>query len=140
MMLVRVCICLLNPSFLSINLSLGIKINKSKILAGPILSVFGLSIISSFPEDEVVWLFLEEYSGMIFSPPVISRFLAQPPPPKCLDYRQRLHLTSPRTDEVLDGTNRGIFIMTLYAGTVQTGPGAIGLDLKSIVGQMGLDT
>lgn len=30
--------------------------------------------------------------------------------------------------------------MTLYAGTVQTGPGAIGLDLKSIVGQMGLDT
>lgn len=139
MMLVPVCIYLLNPSFLSINLSWGIKINKSKILAGSILSVFGLSIIVFFPDDEVVWLFLE-YSGMIFSPPVISRFLAQPPPPKCLDHQQRLHLASPRTDEVLDGTNRGIFIMTLYAGTFQTGPGAIGLDLKSIVGQMGLDT
>lgn len=72
-MLVRVCIYLLNPSFLSINLSRGVKINKSKILAGPILSVFGLSVIGLFPEDEVVWLFLREYSGMIFSPPVISR-------------------------------------------------------------------
>lgn len=139
-MLVRVCIYLLNPRFLSINPSRAIKINKSKILAAPVLSVFGLSVIGLFPEDEVVWPFLKEYSGMIFSPPVTSRFLARPPPPKCLDCRQRLHLTSPRTDEVLDGTNRGIFIMTLYAGSVQTGPGAIGLDLKSIVGQMGLDT
>lgn len=52
---------------------------------------------------------------------------------------------SPRTEEVLDGTNRGtLFIISLYAGRAPcAGPGAIGRDFKSMVAQMGgggLDT
>lgn len=50
---------------------------------------------------------------------------------------------SPRTEQVLDGTNRGtLFIMSLYVGRApRAGPRAIGRDLKSMVAQMGgLDT
>lgn len=142
----RLCLFAQRSASLSINLhwkSTGARDQPA------VCSVFRLSSVC-FLEDKPVltisylfiFIFLRKCSGTIFSS---SR------PQSCLGSTSSLQTSSessvvsksPRTEQVLDGTNRGtLFIMSLYVGRApRAGPRAIGRDLKSMVAQMGgLDT